>query len=95
MDGSTSVLTIAVGLYVGMSLSQFFMAITRDLFTPFLAAIFPGVQASVDKFVIQIGPVKLNIGDAIAATANLLITWFVVTMTLPYLKTYAPIGGRR
>jgi large-conductance mechanosensitive channel len=95
MDGSTSVLTIAVGLYVGMSLSQFFTAITRDLFTPFLAALFPGVQSSVDKFVIQIGPLKLSIGDAIGATINLLITWLVVTVTLPYLKTYAPIGGRR
>jgi len=95
MDGSTSVLTIAVGLYVGMSLSQFFTAITRDLFTPFIAALFPGVQASVDKFVVQIGPLKLSIGDAIGATINLLVTWLVVTVTLPYLKTYAPIGGRR
>lgn len=95
MDGSTSVLTIAVGLYVGMSLSQFFTALTRDLVTPVLAGIFPGVQQSVDKVVIQIGTVKLNVGDAIAATMNLLIAWLVVTTTLPYIRTYAPIGGRR
>jgi large-conductance mechanosensitive channel len=95
MDGSTSVLTIAVGLYVGMSLAQFFTAITRDLVAPFIAAIFPGVQASVDKMVVQVGPVKLNIGDAIGATMNLLIAWLVVSTTLPYLKSYAPIGGRR
>lgn len=91
----TSVLTVAVGLYIGITLSQFFTAITRDLITPFLAAIFPGVQASVDKFVVQLGPIKLSIGDAIAATLNLLIAWVVVSMTLPYLKSYAPIGGRR
>ena len=91
----TSVLTVAVGLYIGITLSQFFTAITRDLFTPFLAAIFPGVQASVDKFIVQIGPIKLSVGDAIAATLNLLIAWVVVSMTLPYLKSYAPIGGRR
>jgi large-conductance mechanosensitive channel len=95
MDGSTSVLTIAVGLYVGMSLAQFFTAITRDLVTPVLAAVFPGVQSSVDKLVIQIGTIKLSIGDAIAATMNLLIAWFVVSATLPYIRTYAPIGGRR
>ena len=95
MDSSTSVLTIAVGLYVGMSLSQFFTAITRDLVTPILAALFPGVQASVGGLVVQIGSVKLNVGDAIAATMNLLIAWFIVTTTLPYLRTYAPIGGRR
>lgn len=91
----TSVLTVAVGLYIGITLSQFFTAITRDLVTPFLAAIFPGVQASVDKFVVQLGPIKLSIGDAIAATLNLLIAWVVVSMTLPYIKSYAPIGGRR
>ena len=95
MDGSTSVLTIAVGLYVGMSLSQFFLAITRDLVTPILAALFPGVQSSVDKLVIQVGSVKLSVGDAIAATMNLFIAWFVVSTTLPYIRTYAPIGGRR
>lgn len=95
MDGSTSVLTIAVGLYVGMSLSQFFTAITRDLVTPLIAGLFPGVQASVDKLVINLGPVKLSIGDAISATLNLLIAWFVVSTTLPYIRTYAPIGGRR
>jgi large-conductance mechanosensitive channel len=91
----TSVLTVAVGLYIGITLSQFFTAITRDLITPFLAAIFPGVQASVDKFVVQLGPIKLSIGDAIAATLNLLIAWVVVSMTLPYIRSYAPIGGRR
>ena len=91
----TSVLTVAVGLYIGITLSQFFTAITRDLITPFLAVIFPGVQASVDKFVIQLGPIKLSIGDAIAATLNLLIAWVVVSMTLHYIKSYAPIGGRR
>jgi len=95
MDSSTSILTIAVGLYVGMSLSQFFTAITRDLVTPVLAGVFPGVQSSVDKVVVQIGTVKLNVGDAIAATMNLLIAWLVVSITLPYVRTYAPIGGRR
>ena len=95
MDGSTSVLTIAVGLYVGMSLAQFFTAITRDLVTPVLAALFPGVQSSVGALTIQIGSIKLSVGDAIAATMNLLIAWLVVTTTLPYIRTYAPIGVRR
>ena len=95
MDSFTSILTVAVGLYVGMSLSQFFTAITRDLVTPVLAGLFPGVQHSVDKVVVQIGTIKLNVGDAIAATMNLLIAWLVVSMTLPYVRTYAPIGGRR
>jgi len=95
MDGSTGILTIAVGLYVGMSLAQFFTAITRDLVTPVLGSLFPGAQSSVAAFTIQVGSVKLSVGDAIAATMNLLIAWFVVSTTLPYLKSYAPIGGKR
>jgi large-conductance mechanosensitive channel len=95
MDSSTSVLTIAVGMYVGLSLMGFFMALTRDLVTPVVASLFPGVQASVDSYVITIGSVKLKVGDAIASTINLLIVWFVVSSTLPFLKTFAPIGGRR
>jgi hypothetical protein len=95
MDSSTSILTIAVGLYVGMTLAQFFTAITRDLVTPVLAGLLPGVQSSLDKVVVQIGTVKINVGDAIAATMNLAIAWLVVSITLPYVRTYAPIGGRR
>ena len=95
MEGSTSILTIAVGLYVGMSLAQFFTSITRDLVTPVLGSLFPSAQSSVDKFVIQVGSVKLSVGDAIAATMNLFIAMFVVSYTLPYIKTYAPIGGKR
>ncbi len=95
MDGSTSVVTIAVALYIGMAMAQFFGAITRDLVTPLLAGLFPGVGAAADKLTIQVGSIKLNVGDALAATMNLMIAYFVVTMTLPYIRTYAPIGGRR
>ena len=95
MDGSTSVITIAVGLYIGMAMAQFFTAITRDFITPVIAGLFPGVAKTADKLSIQVGPVKFNIGDAIAATFNLLIAYFVVSVTLPYIRTYAPIGGRR
>jgi hypothetical protein len=74
---------------------KFFDAVTRDLVTPILVGIFPGVQQTVDKLVIQIGSVKISIGDAIGATFNLLIAFLVVSWTLPLIKTYAPIGGRR
>jgi len=87
--------TIAVGLYLGFALSQFFTAITRDLITPLIAGVFPGVQQSVDKVVIQVGPVKLNVGDAIGAVMNLAIAFLVVSMTMPYVRAYAPMGGRR
>jgi large-conductance mechanosensitive channel len=95
MDGSTSVVTIAVALYIGMAMGQFFAAITRDIVTPILAGLFPGAGAAADKLTIQVGTVKLSVGDALASTMNLMIAYFVVSMTLPYIRTYAPIGGRR
>ena len=95
MNGDTTVMTFAVAIYIGSALSQFFGSITRDLITPVIAGIFPGVQQSIDKIVITIGTVKLNIGDVIASTINLLIAYFVVSMTLPFIRSYVPLGGKR
>lgn len=95
MDGSTSVTTIAVAIYIGAALFKFFDALTRDLVTPVLAGLFPGATQTIDKVTIQVGPIKLSIGDAVGAALNLMIAYVVVSVALPYIKTYAPIGGRR
>jgi len=88
-------MTLAVAFYLGYALSSFFGAITRDLVTPIIAGIFPGVEQGLDKITVSIGPVKLNIGDAIGASLNLAIAFFVISMTLPYIRAYSPVGGRR
>lgn len=80
---------------MGGALYKFFDALTRDLVTPVIAGLFPGATQTIDKIVVPIGPIKLSIGDAIGATLNLIIAYLVVSMTLPYIKSYAPIGGRR
>jgi large-conductance mechanosensitive channel len=95
MNSDTTILTFAVAIYIGSALKDFFQAITRDLITPVLAGLFPGAQATLDKIVIQVGGIKINIGDAISATLNLMIAFLVVSMTLPYVRTYAPVGGKR
>lgn len=95
MNGDTTVMTFAVAIYIGSALAQFFGSITRDLITPVIAGLFPGAQQSIDKVVITIGTVKLNIGDVIASTLNLAIAYLVVSMTLPWIRSYAPLGGRR
>jgi large-conductance mechanosensitive channel len=95
MEGSTSLTTIAVAIYMGGALFKFFDSITRDLVTPVIAGLFPGATNTIDKITVQVGPIKLNIGEAIGATLNLIIAYLVVSMTLPYIKSYAPIGGRR
>jgi large-conductance mechanosensitive channel len=95
MSTNQTVMTFAVAAYLGFSLSQFFGSITRDLVTPFVAVLFPGVQQAVGQYVLTVGPIKLSIGDAIGATFNLLIAFAVVSFTLPYLREYAPMGGRK
>jgi large-conductance mechanosensitive channel len=95
MSANETVMTFAVAIYLGFALSQFFGALTRDLVTPFVAVLFPGVQAAVGHYVLTVGPLKLSIGDAIGATFNLLIAFAVVSFTLPYIRAYVPVGGRK
>lgn len=94
MNG-VEIMGFAVAFYIGAALMQFFGSISRDLITPVITGIFPGVQQSIEKITVQVGPIKLNIGDAIGAFINLLIAFLVVSVSLPYVKQYAPLGGRR
>jgi large-conductance mechanosensitive channel len=91
-----TVMTFAVAIFLGSALSQFFGAISRDLVAPIIGGVFPGAQAGLEKWSLQLGPVKLGLGDALSATVNLTIAILVVYLTLPYIRTYSPIqGGRR
>ena len=90
-----SVTTLAVAVYVGIALVSFFGSITRDLVTPLVAGVFPGVQQSLGKIVINFGGIQLNIGDALGATLNLAVALIVVSMTLPYIRAYSPLKGGR
>jgi large-conductance mechanosensitive channel len=92
---NTDITTIAVGFYFGTVLAQFFTSFTRDLITPILAGVLPGAQQTLDKVVISVGSVKLDVGNVISSTLNLVIAYLVVSTTLPYIRTYTPLGGRR
>jgi large-conductance mechanosensitive channel len=93
MEGG--IINLAVAFYLGFALSIFFNTITKDLVTPVIAGIFPGVEQNLDKITVSIGPIKLNVGDAIGAALNLGIAFFVLYTTLPYIRAYSPVGGRR
>lgn len=88
------VLIFALAFHLGTILSSFFNAITRDLVLPLLSPL-ASVEDGISKLVIQIGTMKFNVGDAIVQTMNLLIACAVVYFTLPYVKEYIPIAGRR
>jgi len=89
------VAAFAVGMLVGTMLSKFFTALTRDIVLPLLSP-FASVEGGVSKLVVPIGSVKLNVGDLIVQTINLLISLTVLGFTLPYISSYIPMtrGGR-
>jgi len=91
----TDLLTFSLAIYIGFALSDFFKAITRDLITPLFAHLFPGAQKSISTFTVHAGPFTLPIGDALAATIHLVITLFVVSLALPYIRAYAPVVSRK
>ncbi len=95
MDGSTSIITIAVAFYIGSALTQFFNSVMSDLVNPVIASALSLTGSPKGGFIVTVGSVKLEIGDFIAAIGNLAIAMIIVSMTLPYIRTYAPIGGRR
>jgi len=96
MAQSSLLLTFAVAIFLGNAMKDFFQALITDLVTPFLAVLFPSAQQTVQGLVIDVGPIKLKVGDAIGATATLFIALFVVSVAMPYLKEYSPVqGGRR
>lgn len=88
-----TITTFAIAIYIGMAMSEFFKTVTKELITPIVSLFIPGVRESVNKTVLEIGPLKLNIGELISATLNLSAAYFVVVLTLPYIREYAPIKG--
>jgi len=88
------VIVFALAIHVGSLLSSFFNALTRDLILPLLSPLATS-ESGISKLVVQVGGIKFNIGDVIVQTLNLLVAFAVVYFTLPYIKEYIPVAGRR
>lgn len=93
MDSRRLLLTFAIAIVIGGALKDFFTALTNGLVTPIIASLFSTLQSTVGGVVVNVGGVKLQVGEVISATATLLISLLVVSITLPYIKAYAPIRG--
>ncbi len=93
MSSRRLLITVAVAFVVGSALKDFFSALTSGVVAPIVASLFPAVQQSVSGLSVQVGTVKLEVGQVISATATLFISLFVVSLALPYIKAYAPIRG--
>jgi hypothetical protein len=96
MSNKSMLLTFAVAIFVGGALKDFFQAIITDLVAPFFVLFSPDAQHTVGGLTMQVGPVKLKIGDAIGAGVTLVIALVVTAAVLPYLHAYSPLqGGKR
>jgi hypothetical protein len=51
-------------------------------------------QGGVAQLVVPIGSIKLNLGDLIVQTMNLLLSLALLGMVMPYLSAYVPMAGR-
>jgi large-conductance mechanosensitive channel len=91
---TNQVLTFALAIYVGTTLTNFFNALIRDLVLPALSPL-ASAEAGVGKLVVNVGGIKLNVGDVIVHAVNLVVVFAVVSYALPYLKEYVPVAGRR
>jgi large-conductance mechanosensitive channel len=93
MSSRRLLLTVAVAFVIGSALKDFFASLTSGLVTPIVGSLFPAAQQTVAGLELNIGGVKLEVGQVISATATLLISLLVVSVALPYIKAYAPIRG--
>jgi large-conductance mechanosensitive channel len=90
---SNQVAIFAVAILVGTMLSQFFTALTRDILLPLMSP-FAKVEDGVASLVVPVGSVKLNVGDIIVQTLNLILSLMVVGLAMPYISNYIPVAGR-
>lgn len=96
MSNQSLLLTFAVAIFIGGALKDFFQAIITGLVVPFFVLFSSDTQNSVGELTVQVGPVKLKVGEVISATATLVIALVVTAAVLPYLRAYSPLqGGKR
>jgi len=87
------ILVSVAAIHLALFFTGFFNALTRDIVLPLLSV--SSVEDGVAKLVVQVGTVKINIGDFMVQTINLSIAIAVVYFTLPHFKEYVAIAGRR
>jgi hypothetical protein len=90
---ANQVALFAMAILVGTMLSQFFTALTRDLVLPLFSPL-ASSEGGIAKLVVPVGSVKLNVGDFIVQTLNLLLSLTLLGLVMPYLTAYVPVAGR-
>jgi len=94
MAVENQVLIGGIGVYVGFLLHNFFEALIRDVLLPLLSPLATS-EGNSSKMVIQLGGLKINVGNVLVAVVDMVIGFTLISFLLPYLRDYVPIAGRR
>jgi len=76
------VIGLAIAFIIGAAAAKLVSALVADIIMPIIAALIPG--GDWRSAVLQIGPVKLLIGDFAGALIDFLIIAFVVFLVVKY-----------
>jgi large-conductance mechanosensitive channel len=96
MLDTKDIIILTASFYLATVVSKFFTALSDDIITPILS---PAAAAGkgVSEFVVNVGGINLKVGDFMAATVNLIISFVLVVFTIGILRTYflSKIGASR
>jgi large-conductance mechanosensitive channel len=96
MLDTKDIIILTASFYLATVVAKFFTALSDDIITPILS---PAAAAGkgVSEFAINVGGINLKIGDFMAATVNLIISFVLVIFTIGILRTYflSKIGASR
>ena len=76
------VIGLAVAFIIGAAAAKLVSALVADIIMPIIAALIPGGEWRT--FVLQMGPVKLLIGDFAGAVIDFVIIAFVIFMIVKF-----------
>jgi len=77
------VIGLAVAFIIGAAAAKLVSALVNDIIMPLIAVFIPG--GDWRTFVLQLGPVKLLIGDFAGAVIDFVIVAFVIFLIVKYM----------
>jgi large-conductance mechanosensitive channel len=96
MLDTKDIIILTAAFYLGSVVSKFFTALSDGIITPLLA---PAAAAGkgVTEYQVSVGGVTLRVGEVLTALVQLLISFFLVVVSIGLLRTYflSKIGASR
>lgn len=96
MLDTRDIIILTAAFYLGSVVSKFFTALSDGIITPLLA---PAAAAGkgVTEYQVSVGGVTLKVGEVLTSLVQLMISFFLVVVSIGLLRTYflSKIGASR